>query len=160
MNLYRKIIFAFVIAVMHLLSSETMSQAQEKESLLINELVTRHPSYSQESLIALMGSEDDLVNTLLDLRRSSKPPVLGPRCEKLLISFAHRQDVKLALLDDVRSDLYFGLTSIVLSSLPDIADKDFRNELASEAIGNSKASSTNVHRYKAIISELPSKTLK
>ena len=80
MNLYRKIIFAFVIAVMHLLSSETMSQAQEKESLLINELVTRHPSYSQESLIALMGSEDDLVNTLLDLRRSSKPPVLGPRC--------------------------------------------------------------------------------
>lgn len=144
---------------MYFLGSNTGVLAQENRDSLISELVTRHPNYSRESLVAIMGSEDDLVNALLDLRRNSKPPVLGPRCEKLLITFSNREDVQLALLDDVKSDSYFGLTSIILSSLEQVQDKSFRNELVKEAIGNSKAGTSNISRYKAIIKELPPNVL-
>jgi len=156
----RNILIATLISMIATYSGTAFSlEDSESTRMLRKELSAKHTELSRESLLALIGSEDKLVLSLIALRREQKPPVLGARAEKLLLTFSEREDVQKALLADVDDPNAFGLASIILSSLPNIKSTDFRKTLVNKAL-NQKSSLEHQERYREILKSLPDNTLK
>lgn len=160
MNLIKSIresffIFFFFSLIMGISSTSIIHASELDFTQNLNklkiELSARHLSYSRQTLVELMGTEDNLVKALLILRRESKPATLGIRAEKLLISFNSREDVRSALLADVEDENYFGLGSVVISSLDQIEDQNFRKFLAKSSLSTSNKKANQSSRYRAII---------
>jgi len=151
----KKNLFFLIIIISAVLVSFSIQAETNFRETLINELSSRHRTYDKNSLIILAGSEDNLVSELLSLRRLSKPPSLGPNSEKFLILFSQREDVKNALLDDVSDSNYFGLGSVVLSSISSIPDKQFRNKIVNAARIKTKSNDPVSKRYMMMIEEIP-----
>jgi len=80
---------------------------------LVGALSSRHLDYSVEELEAMVGGADNLVTHLIELRHNESRPFVGVRAEKLLLGYADREEVQMALGDDLRSSKMAGLARII-----------------------------------------------
>lgn len=127
--------------------------AQNSSMSLKSILSSKHPNITLESLISVAGSEDELVKQLLVLRSVSKPPMIGARAEKILLNFSDRLEVQSAIKSDVTNTEAYGLGSVVLSSLSEIKDSKFRDELIKLVESNLRQKSHTSDRYKKLLDE-------
>jgi hypothetical protein len=121
-----------------LIGSSIFAQVKEL-SPLAQALSSRHPDFDIPSLISIAGTEDSLINELMELRLKDKPGNLSINSEKILLEFAHREDVKAALLEDVAAKDRFGLASLILSRIDTFSDETFRHSIAKQALRRTKS---------------------
>lgn len=101
-------------------------------------LSVRHADYSAEELIKMAGSEDALVKQLLQFRHDDSVPFVAVRSEKVLLSFAGRNDVSAALEKDLEDPGMLGLARIIAVHIDSVPNADVRRNLALLAIERSK----------------------
>lgn len=105
------------------------AQAQAEDPVLFA-LSARHFEMSTAQLEQLAGGEEALVAKLLAVRTQEKPPFAGIRAEKILLEYAHREDVQAALEEDVQSTQYQGLARTIAVNIDSVTDSTARHRLA------------------------------
>jgi hypothetical protein len=147
-----KFLFLFFLCFLFSAFSRHAIADAEANPALVQELSSRHPSYTVGNLVEIVGNEDDLVSQLLSLRLRGKPSNTAINAQKVLLSFSHRQDVKEALLEDVSLEDRFGLGSVVLSRVDEIEDPEFRLSLAKTALqASNRFENIRSSRYKMLL---------
>ena len=93
-----------------------------------------HFNKSASELEQIAGGQEQLVSRLLELRGSEKPPFVGIRAVKVLMSYGEREDVRSALLEDMRSASRLGVARTLVVHIDSVSNRDFRYELARQAV--------------------------
>lgn len=135
-------------------------------TLIFNELSSRHPNLNILSLVDIARGEDALLNELLKIRLVENPPQVGINAQKILLNFSNIETVREAFLEDVSKPDRFGLASVILSRIDEIIDEEFKLKLgfiALKSISNKNKSSfesLRAERYKALLSQSNNPKLK
>ncbi len=101
-------------------------------------LMTRHLSTTRDQLETMAGGQDALVKQLLELRHEEHVPFVGMRAEKLLLQYADRPEVRLALEEDLRAPRYKGLAKAIAIHVDTVPDSAAREGMAKLVIERAK----------------------
>lgn len=113
------------------------SLGRAADDALLQALSSRHFKSSTADLEKAAGSQDALVQRLLELRTQETPPFAGIRAEKILLNYADRSDVQAALQSDIESTRFPGLARIIAANIDAVSHTDTRRKLAELAIARS-----------------------
>lgn len=151
MILSKKLLHAvFGLVILAILCLNSTLEAETDAVLLA--LSAKDFTSSRAQLEQISGSEDALVKKLLELRTTEKPPYVGIRAEKLLLTYAHREDVASALESDLQSQQYKGLARIIAINVDKVQDSAARKRLARTLI-NQGSVDQEFARYSRTLTE-------
>ncbi len=143
-----------LVATSLLFSSSAFAEDHGEMDSLLNALSHRcstHGAPSLASLEKIAGSEDALIEFLLEYRTKEQPPFVGIRAQKLLLSYADRSDVAEALASDIDSAEYLGLARVIGANIDAVNDESARRLLASRIIARGKRDSSFTPYAKSLI---------
>lgn len=126
---------AFTAIASLLVGSGLVSSAQADQ--IEQQLSHRHFVASQESLSKLAGGDDALVARLLELRHS-ETPFVAVRAEKVLLSYADREDVQVAIESDLQSAQMRGLAQVIAVHIDSVPSPEARMRIAQAALARAE----------------------
>lgn len=130
----------------------TASAAPEDVIAVLSQRDEYRGTASLQQLEELAGGEDELVALLLEYRTKETPPFVGIRSEKTLLNYAHRDDVRDALANDITSPAHTGLARVIGMHIDSVSDTTARR-LFAERVLSRAANDPDFARYGRMLLE-------